>query len=90
MSKIKILYGLLIGIISTTIGIALFIYFFTDYNFTEGLQASKSNGTLGKIITLGAILNIIIFFALLKIKEDLMARGVVLATIIMAIMTLVL
>ena len=90
MSKIKILYGLLIGIISTTIGIALFIYFFTDYTFTEGLQASKSNGTLGKIITLGAILNIIIFFALLKIKEDLMARGVVLATIIMAIMTLVL
>ena len=90
MSKIKILYGLLIGIISTTIGIALFIHFFTDYTFTEGLQASKANGTLGKIITLGAILNIIIFFALLKIKEDLMARGVVLSTIIMAIMTLVL
>lgn len=90
MNKIKLLYGLLIGIITTTIGIALFIYFFTDFTFIEGLQASRFNGTLGKIITLGAILNIIIFFALLKIKQDLMARGVVLATIIMAIMTLVL
>ena len=90
MNKIKLLYGLLIGIITTTIGIALFIYFFTDFTFIEGLQASRFNGTLRKIITLGAILNIIIFFALLKIKQDLMARGVVLATIIMAIMTLVL
>ena len=90
MSKIKILYGLLIGIVTTTIGIALFIYSFTDYSFVEGLQASRFNGTLGKIITLGAILNIIMFFILLKIKEDFMARGVVLATIILAIMTLVL
>lgn len=90
MSKIKILYGLLIGIISTAIGTALFIEFFTEYSFFEGLQISRSNGTIGKIITLGAILNIIIFFTLLKFKQELMARGVVLATIILAIMTLVL
>ena len=90
MSKIKIIYGLIIGIVSTIIGTALFIAFFTEYSFVEGLQISNSNGTIGKIITLGAILNIIIFFSLLKFKQELMARGVVLATIIMAIMTLVL
>ena len=90
MSKIKILYGLLIGVVSTAIGTALFIEFFTQYSFVEGLQVSSSNGTIGKIITLGAILNIIIFFSLLKFRQELMARGVVLATIIMAVMTLVL
>ena len=90
MSKIKILYGLLIGIASTAIGTALFLELFTDFSFIEGLKFSSSNGTIGKIITLGAILNIIIFFTLLKFKQELMARGVVLATIIMAIMTLVL
>lgn len=90
MNKIKILYGLLLGILSTALGTALFIEFFTEYSFVEGLQFSSSNGTIGKIITLGAVLNIIIFFTLLKFGEELMARGVVLATIIMAIMTLVL
>lgn len=90
MSKIKIFYGFLIGIISTLIGTAIFIKLFTDYSFIDGLNASSLNGTIGKIITLGAILNIIIFFVLLKFKEELMARGVVLATIVMAIMTLVL
>ncbi len=90
MSKIKIIYGLLIGIISTALGIALFLELFTNFSFIEGIKFSSSNGTIGKIITLGAILNIIIFFTLLKFKQELMARGVVLATIIMAIMTLVL
>ena len=90
MNKIKIVYGLLIGIISTTLGTAIFLEIFTDLSFIEGVKFSSSNGTIGKIITLGAILNIVIFFTLLKFKQDLMARGVVLATIIMAILTLVL
>ncbi|WP_318641282.1 hypothetical protein [Flavobacterium ardleyense] len=90
MNKIKIVYGLLIGIISTVIGTALFLELFTEFSFVEGLRFSSSNGTIGKIITLGAILNILIFFTLLKLKQDLMARGVVLATILLAIMTLVL
>ena len=90
MSKIKIIYGLLLGVASTTLGTALFLEFFTDLSFVEGLKFSSLNGTIGKIITLGAILNILIFFTLLKFKQELMARGVVLATIFMAILTLVL
>lgn len=90
MSKIKIIYGLLLGVASTTLGTALFLELFTDLSFVEGLKFSSLNGTIGKIITLGAILNIIIFFTLLKFKQELMARGVVLATIFMAILTLVL
>lgn len=48
----------------------------------------KSQGFLGKLMTLGAVLNIGVFFFLLKIKKELMARGVVLATIILTIITL--
>jgi hypothetical protein len=43
---------------------------------------------MGKVITLGAIIDLILFFILLKINKDLMARGVVLATIILAIITM--
>jgi hypothetical protein len=48
----------------------------------------KSQGNLGKIITLGSILTLIAFGVLLKINKETMARGVVLAVIIMAILTM--
>lgn len=88
MKKIDLFFGVLIGLISTLIGCFIFIEFFTAYHFIDGVQVLKSQGLLGKVITLGAILNIIIFFTLLKFKKEIMARGVILATIILTIITL--
>jgi hypothetical protein len=48
----------------------------------------KLNGYLGKIITLGAILDLILFYVLLKFNKELMARGVVLALIALTLITL--
>ena len=48
----------------------------------------KSQGNLGKIITLGSILTLIAFGILLKMNKEMMARGVVLAVIALAILTL--
>ena len=53
-----------------------------------GIAKVKATDNLGKIITLGAVLNLIAFFILLHYKKDLMARGVILATIILAILTI--
>ena len=88
MNKIDLLYGFFIGIAASLIGTFLFIEFFTDYNFIDGLQIMRTKGNLGKLITLGAILNIIAFFLLLHYKKELMARGVVLATIVLTVITL--
>lgn len=88
MNKIDLLYGILIGIIASIIGSYIFIVVFTEYTFLYGIQAMKLKGHLGKIITLGAILNLIIFFGLLKFDKELMARGVILAMIILTIVTL--
>lgn len=88
MKKIDLLYGVIIGIISTFIGVYLFIAVFTDYDFSVGYSMLKTEDKLGKVITLGAILNLIVFFFLLKLNKELMARGVVLATIILTIVTL--
>jgi hypothetical protein len=43
---------------------------------------------MGKVMTLGAIVNIAVFFLLLHYKKELMARGIVLATIVLALLTL--
>jgi uncharacterized membrane protein len=88
MNKIDLLIGLIIGFITTTLGMFLFFELFSNYSFIEGMKGMKSQGFLGKIITLGAVLNIIVFFILLKLDREIMARGVVLATIILTILTL--
>lgn len=88
MKKIDILLGILLGIAAAVLGSFLFVTIFTEYDFVIGLKTLRSTGTLGKLITLGAILNLLLFFGLLYLKKDLMARGVVLATILLTIITL--
>jgi hypothetical protein len=87
MRKIDLLIGALIAIITTVIGSFLFITLKTKYSFVDGVLELKSQGILGKIITLGAVLNILIFFVLLKLNKEMMARGIVLGVIVLAIIT---
>jgi hypothetical protein len=88
MNKMDILMGFVIGIVACFLGIFLFITFFTDFDFISGIQSMKSDGKLGKLITLGAILDLVAFGVLLKMNKEMMARGVVLAVICIAIFTI--
>ncbi|WP_306354058.1 hypothetical protein [Flavobacterium sp. '19STA2R22 D10 B1'] len=88
MKKTDLLIGFITGIIATTLGTFLFLEFFTEYGFLNGIQIMKGQGYLGKIITLGAILNLILFFIFLQKKQDMKARGVILSTIILTLVTL--
>jgi len=88
MKKTDLLVGLFIGIASALLGSSIFLAYFTKYNLFKDFEAIRAEEILGKVITLGAVLNIIVFFILLKKNKELMARGVVLATIILAIATL--
>lgn len=90
MKKIDLLVGLFIGIVSTLIGTTLFLLLFTNFHSINDIAIIKQEGILGKVITLGAILNLFIFFILLKNNKEVMARGVVLATLILAILTVIL
>ena len=89
MKKIDLLYGFLIGILTSFIGVYIFVELLTGYEFETAIYTAKAEGKLGKLITLGAILNLIVFFVLLKFNKELMARGVILATILLTIITLV-
>ena len=78
MIKKEIFIGSIIGLIANTIGLVLKV-----------LQAAASEGFLGKLISLGAILNLIVFFVFIKKKQDYRARGVLLITVFIAIFTFV-
>ncbi|SEA61575.1 hypothetical protein SAMN05443667_106114 [Flavobacterium gillisiae] len=88
MNKIALLKGFLLGIIGSLFGIFIFISFFTPYSFMSGIQIMKSQGSLGKLITLGSILDLAIFAVLLKLNKDFIARGVILAVIALTVLTL--
>jgi len=92
MKKTDLIIGALIAIAATALGvflyIAVFMVWLNHYTFEKGLQLTGMYGNMGKVITLGAILNIAIFFLLLKKNKDLMARGVVFGTILLALVTL--
>jgi hypothetical protein len=87
MNKIDLFFGFIIGIIASVLGMFLYITFVTHHDFIVGMQLMKNEGNLGKIVTLGSILDLIAFGILLKMNKELMARGVVLAVIVLTIIT---
>lgn len=89
MKKTDLIIGFLIGIIAALLGTFIFLKLFTKYDLFQDLQTIRAEGIFGKVITLGAILNIIVFFVLLQLKKEMMARGIVLATIILTLITLI-
>ncbi|WP_103864014.1 hypothetical protein [Aquimarina sp. I32.4] len=90
MIKKEISIGLFIALLSNSIGFIACVFIFSalsnqGLSFTETLKASVANDSLGSLIVLGALPNLIIFFLFLRKNNIYRARGVLLATLIAAI-----
>lgn len=90
MIKKEIIIGFTIGLLMNTIGFILCVFIFSalssqELSFTEMIKASAENDSLGSLITLGAMPNLIVFFLFLRKNNVYRARGVLLATLIAAI-----
>ena len=81
----EILIGFVIGLAANMAGTYLYIFFFSKLSLESTLEAALENDFLGSLIALGAILNLIVFFLLLKKNQYYRARGVVLATLVAAL-----
>jgi len=88
MIKKEVIIGLLTGIVANFIGVFLYLTFFAEEGFVEAIKIAKANDFLGKVISIGAILNLIAFFVFIKKKQDYRARGVLLATVLIALATI--
>ncbi|MCW5515144.1 hypothetical protein [Muriicola sp. Z0-33] len=84
----EIIIGFIVGIIANTIGTLLYVMLFSDYPITETIQAAIEQGHIGSILALGAILNLVAFFGFLKLKRDARAKGVLIATLLTAMIIL--
>ena len=88
MMKKEIAIGFLIGIAANLAGMYLYVFFFLEYEFMESLKIARKNDSIGNLIALGAILNLIIFFLMIKKRQLYRARGVLMATVLAALIVL--
>jgi len=87
-SKKEVIIGFVVGLIANTLGTLLYILFFSDYGIGETIAAAIENGHIGSLLALGAILNLAAFFAFLRIRRDQRAKGVLVATLLTALVIL--
>jgi hypothetical protein len=88
--KKDILIGFLVALFATFGGIFFYIEYFSRYSFDETLQMISEGNLYGKVLSIAAIPNLFVFFIFLKKNQDNRAKGVVLATILIAFTTLIL
>ncbi|PRX56349.1 hypothetical protein [Flagellimonas meridianipacifica] len=86
--KKEIIIGFVLGIIANTIGTLLYILLFSDLGIIETYSAAVEQGHIGSLLALGAILNLVAFFGFLRLKRDYRARGVMIATLLTALIIL--
>ncbi len=85
--KKNIFIGIFTGILANALGILLYILIFSDKGIDATITKALAEGYLGKIISLGAVLNLVAFFIFIKKNQNYKARGVLLATISIAVVT---
>lgn len=84
----NVITGFMVGILANIFGIILYILLFSKNSIEVTLEDAIQKGYLGSLIALGGILNLVAFFGFIRIKNDDKAKGVLLATILLALVIL--
>ena len=93
MNKKETIEGFFCGISSNIFGFLVVIFISANFSFNpvefyDFVIDAKSEKFLGKLISLGAIMNLFCFFYFLRKNNDSKAAGVLIATVVVAIFTL--
>tara|TARA_A100001011_G_scaffold86198_1_gene90336 strand:+ start:18521 stop:18811 length:291 start_codon:yes stop_codon:yes gene_type:complete len=84
--------GIISGIIANFLGFLLARRMLTGessvINLTNVVNQLHDDGLLNKLISLGAFLNLLIFFFFIKTNNDTKAAGVLISTIMIALLTI--
>ncbi len=84
----EILIGFIVGLIANALGILLYVLIFSKYDIETTLHDAWRKNYLGALIGLGGLLDLASFFLFLRIKRDERAKGVLMASVILALVIL--
>ena len=88
MIRKQVIIGFFIGLVAAILGIVVFdiiIGHFNQLTISESLERSLSTRFLGKRASIGALINLPIFFLFLNKKKENHARGILMATVMIAV-----
>ena len=88
--KKEIIIGILVSVFATFCGLFIYLQYVSRFGFYETIEMIHKNDVLGPVIALAALPNLFVFFIFLKKKEDHRAKGVLIATLLTAIITFIL
>ena len=92
MRNRNLFIGIISGIIANFLGFLLARLMLTGessvINLTNVVNQLHDDGLLNKLISLGAFLNLLIFFFFIKTNNDTKAAGVLISTIMIALLTI--
>ncbi len=88
--KKDILIGFLVSLFATFCGVFIYTEYVIKKEFIETLRLIQQEGALGMLIALATIPNLFVFFIYIKKREDYRARGVLIGTILIALLTFIL
>ena len=85
-----ILIGISVALFATFGGIFLYLEYISKFSLEDTVQMISDGELYGKVLALAAIPNLFVFFVYIKKKQDHRAKGVLIATFLIAFITLVL
>ncbi|MBT4679891.1 hypothetical protein OAD34_01315 [Flavobacteriaceae bacterium] len=88
--KKEISIGFVISILATACGVFLYLQYFSKYGFEETILMIQKGNLYAQVLSLAALPNLFVFFIFIKKKQDYRARGVLMASILTALVTFVL
>ncbi|MCF6347393.1 MAG: hypothetical protein L3J20_03735 [Flavobacteriaceae bacterium] len=87
--KKEIFIGVLVGLLATAVGFYFYVEYALEGTFEEALAIINEKKLYGKVLSIAAIANLLTFFVFIKKKQDYRARGVLLATFLVAFLILI-
>lgn len=80
--------GFLVGLIANGLGVLVYILIFSKHSIVNTLIDACEKGYLGALIALGGVFDLISFFAFLRLGRDERAKGVLMASVVLALIIL--
>ncbi|GGH35519.1 membrane protein [Mangrovimonas yunxiaonensis] len=89
MTKKEVFIGFIIGLAANAVGLFIAALLYNNNGSVfNNIKAASVHGNLGQLISFGAAINLLVFFLFLRKKHEYRARGVLLATLFAALLTL--
>ena len=80
--------GVFVGLIAPIVAFVIYVAFYLEADVMETYNSLVKMNKLTHVISLSALINLLLFFMNLKTNRDLIAKGILFATIIYAFIVL--